>query len=55
MKSLAVADRYGYPRYVAHQTYYSLVGRDYEWELMPLGRRPGRGRGGVEPARAGAG
>lgn len=37
MKSLAVADRYGWPRYVAHQAYYSLVGRDYEWELMPLG------------------
>jgi aryl-alcohol dehydrogenase-like predicted oxidoreductase len=37
MKSLAVADRYGYPRYVANQAYYSLVGRDYEWELMPLG------------------
>jgi aryl-alcohol dehydrogenase-like predicted oxidoreductase len=37
MKSLAIAERYGYPRYVAHQVYYSLVGRDYEWELMPLG------------------
>jgi aryl-alcohol dehydrogenase-like predicted oxidoreductase len=37
MKSLAAADRYGYPRYVAHQAYYSLIGRDYEWELMPLG------------------
>ncbi|MER9231374.1 aldo/keto reductase [Mesorhizobium sp. M0622] len=37
MKSLGLADRYGYPRYVAHQVYYSLVGRDYEWELMPLG------------------
>jgi aryl-alcohol dehydrogenase-like predicted oxidoreductase len=36
MKSLAVADRYGWPRFVAHQVYYSLVGRDYEWELMPL-------------------
>jgi aryl-alcohol dehydrogenase-like predicted oxidoreductase len=36
MKSLAAADRYGYPRYVANQTYYSLVGREYEWELMPL-------------------
>lgn len=36
MKSLAVSERYGYPRYVAHQAYYSLVGRDYEWELMPL-------------------
>ena len=37
MKSLAVSDRYGWPRYVAHQAYYSLIGRDYEWELMPLG------------------
>lgn len=36
MKSLAVSDRYGLARYVAHQAYYSLVGRDYEWELMPL-------------------
>ncbi|MBO9662331.1 aldo/keto reductase [Dokdonella sp.] len=38
MRSLAVAEKYGYPRYVAHQVYYSLIGRDYEWELMPLGR-----------------
>jgi aryl-alcohol dehydrogenase-like predicted oxidoreductase len=37
MKSLALADKYGYSRYVAHQAYYSLVGRAYEWELMPLG------------------
>lgn len=37
MKSLAVAERYGWARYVANQAYYSLVGRDYEWELMPLG------------------
>lgn len=36
MKSLAVADSRGYARYVAHQVYYSLAGRDYEWELMPL-------------------
>ncbi|HLG58419.1 MAG TPA: aldo/keto reductase [Vicinamibacterales bacterium] len=36
MKSLAVSDRYGLNRYVAHQAYYSLIGRDYEWELMPL-------------------
>jgi aryl-alcohol dehydrogenase-like predicted oxidoreductase len=43
MKSLAVADKYGYPRYVANQTYYSLVGRDYEWELMPLGLDQGLG------------
>jgi aryl-alcohol dehydrogenase-like predicted oxidoreductase len=43
MKSLATADRYGYPRYVANQTFYSLVGRDYEWELMPLGLDQGLG------------
>lgn len=43
MKSLALAERHGYPRYVAHQVYYSLVGRDYEWELMPLGRDQGVG------------
>ena len=43
MKSLAAADRYGYPRYVAHQAYYSLLNRDYEWELMPLGRDQGVG------------
>lgn len=43
MKSLGVADRYGYPRYVANQTYYSLIGRDYEWELMPLGLDQGVG------------
>lgn len=43
MKSLGVADRNGWPRYVANQVYYSLVGRDYEWELMPLGRDQGLG------------
>ncbi|MBA3684104.1 MAG: aldo/keto reductase [Planctomycetes bacterium] len=36
MKSLAIADRYGWPRHVAHQAYYSLLDREYEWELMPL-------------------
>jgi aryl-alcohol dehydrogenase-like predicted oxidoreductase len=36
MKSLAVADRYGWTRFVGHQVYYSLIGREYEWELMPL-------------------
>ena len=43
MKSLAVSEKYGYPRYVAHQAYYSLVGRDYEWELMPLAIAEGVG------------
>jgi len=37
MKSLAISDRYNLARMVAHQAYYSLIGRDYEWELMPLG------------------
>ncbi len=36
MKSLSVSERYGWAKYVAHQAYYSLVGRSYEWELMPL-------------------
>jgi aryl-alcohol dehydrogenase-like predicted oxidoreductase len=36
MKSLDVADKYGWARYVGHQVYYSLIGREYEWELMPL-------------------
>jgi len=43
MKGLSIADRYGYPRYVANQTYYSLIGREYEWELMPLGIEEGVG------------
>lgn len=37
MKALSVADKHGWPRYAGHQVYYSLVSRDYEWELMPLG------------------
>jgi aryl-alcohol dehydrogenase-like predicted oxidoreductase len=36
MKSLSVSERYGWARYVGHQVYYSLIGREYEWELMPL-------------------
>jgi aryl-alcohol dehydrogenase-like predicted oxidoreductase len=43
MKSLAVSERYGLARHVAHQAYYSLVGRDYEWELMPLALDQGVG------------
>ncbi len=43
MKSLAVADRHGWTRYVAHQAFYSLVSRDYEWELMPLALDQGVG------------
>jgi aryl-alcohol dehydrogenase-like predicted oxidoreductase len=36
MKSLSVAERHGWARYAAHQAYYSLVSREFEWELMPL-------------------
>jgi aryl-alcohol dehydrogenase-like predicted oxidoreductase len=43
MKSLAVSDRYGWTRYAAHQAYYSLVSREYEWELLPLALDQGVG------------
>ena len=43
MKSLSVSERYGWSRYVGHQVYYSLIGRDYEWELMPLALDQGVG------------
>lgn len=36
MKSLAISERYGWARYIGHQAYYSLIAREYEWELMPL-------------------
>lgn len=37
MKSLSVSERYGWSKYIAHQAYYSLLNREFEWELMPLG------------------
>jgi len=37
MKSLSISERYGYSKYIAHQAYYSLLDREFEWELMPLG------------------
>jgi aryl-alcohol dehydrogenase-like predicted oxidoreductase len=43
MKSLSVSERYGWAKYVGHQVYYSLIGREYEWELMPLGLDQGVG------------
>jgi aryl-alcohol dehydrogenase-like predicted oxidoreductase len=36
MKSIAISEKFGWARYAAHQVYYSLIGREYEWELMPL-------------------
>ena len=43
MKSLAISERQGWARHVAHQAYYSLLGREYEWELMPLALDQGVG------------
>ena len=43
MKSLDVSEKYGWARYAGHQVYYSLIGRDYEWELMPLAQDQGVG------------
>ncbi len=43
MKSLSISERYGWAKYVGHQVYYSLIGRDYEWELMPLALDQGVG------------
>ena len=54
MKSLAIADRYGWPPYIAHQAYYSLVAREYEWELMPLAIDQGVGTVAWSPLAGGA-
>lgn len=43
MKSLSISERYGWSRYVAHQAHYSLLRREYEWELMPLALDQGIG------------
>jgi aryl-alcohol dehydrogenase-like predicted oxidoreductase len=43
MKSLSVSERHGWSRYIGHQVYYSLLSREYEWELMPLALDQGLG------------
>jgi len=43
MKSLSASEKYGWSKYIAHQVYYSLVNRELEWELMPLGLDQGVG------------
>ena len=53
MKSLAISEKYGWSRYVANQAYYSLIGRDYEWELMPLGVDQGVSAVSLESTRMG--
>jgi aryl-alcohol dehydrogenase-like predicted oxidoreductase len=54
MKSLAVSERHGWMSYVAHQAYYSLVSREYEWELMPLAIDQGVGTVVWSPLAGGA-
>jgi aryl-alcohol dehydrogenase-like predicted oxidoreductase len=54
MKSLGIAQRYGWSPYVAHQAYYSLVAREYEWELMPLAIDQGVGTVVWSPIAGGA-
>ncbi len=54
MKSLALSERHGWSRYIAHQAYYSLVGRELEWELMPLGLDQGVGTIVWSPLAGGA-
>jgi aryl-alcohol dehydrogenase-like predicted oxidoreductase len=53
MKSLSVSERYGWSRYIAHQAYYSLLNRDFEWELMPLAEDQGVGTIVWSPLAAG--
>ncbi len=36
MKALATSEKYRFAKYVIYQGYYSLIGREYEWELMPM-------------------
>lgn len=43
MKSLSVSERHGWARYIGHQVYYSLINREYEWELLPLAQDQGVG------------
>jgi aryl-alcohol dehydrogenase-like predicted oxidoreductase len=36
MKSLSISEKLNLEKYIIYQGYYSLIGRDYEQELMPL-------------------
>ena len=53
-KSIAISEQHGWARYVAHQAYYSLVGREFEWELMPAGHDLGVGTIVWSPMAGGA-
>ncbi|MEM9797799.1 MAG: aldo/keto reductase [Pseudomonadota bacterium] len=43
MKSLATSERLGLERFISHQVYYSLIARDVENEMVPMGLDQGLG------------
>lgn len=53
MKALAISERHGWVRHVAHQAFYSLIGRDIEHELLPLGLDQGVGTVAWSPLAGG--
>ena len=53
MKALAVSDRSGLTRYVCQQVNYSLIGRDIEHEIIPLGLDQSVGLMAWSPLHAG--
>ncbi len=54
MKSLSISEKFGWSRYIAHQVYYSLIGREFEWELLPLAADQGIGTMVWSPLAGGA-
>jgi len=53
MKALAVSERLGLARYICQQVNYSLIGRDVEHEIIPLGLDQGVGLMAWSPLHAG--
>ena len=54
MKALAISEKQNLERFVGHQLYYSLVGRDAEHDLIPLGLDQGVGSMVWSPLAGGA-
>lgn len=53
MKSLSVSEKYGWSKYISHQVHYSLLSREFEWELMPLAKDQSLGTMVWSPLSAG--
>lgn len=53
MKALAAADRHGLSRYICQQVNYSLVAREVEHEIVPMGLDQGLGLMAWSPLQAG--